>query len=68
MPEFRFQKYIKYIKNERLSLLETAVLCINKLQVVKYSPPIEAGASFNLPNLAKDFILQASVSETMVFL
>ena len=33
---------------------------------VKYSPPIEAGASFNPPNLAKDFILQASVSEAMV--
>ena len=35
---------------------------------VKYSPPIEAGASFNPPNLAKDFILQASVSEAMGFL
>ncbi len=35
--------------------------------IVKYSPPIEAGASFNPPNLAKDFILQASVSEAMGF-
>ena len=35
---------------------------------VKYSPPIEAGASFNPPNLAKDCILRASVSEAMVFL
>ena len=35
---------------------------------VKYSPPIEAGASFNPPNLVKDFILQASVSEAMGFL
>ena len=32
---------------------------------VKYSPPIEAGASFNPPNLAKDCILRASVSEAM---
>ena len=31
--------------------------------MVKYSPPIEAGASFNPPNLAKDCILRASVSE-----
>jgi hypothetical protein len=36
--------------------------------VVKYSPPIEAGASFNPPNLAEDFILRASVSEAMGFL
>ena len=36
--------------------------------MVKYSPPIEAGASFNPPNLAEDFILQASVSEAMGFL
>ena len=36
--------------------------------IVKYSPPIEAGASFNPPNLAKDFILRASVSEAMGFL
>ena len=35
---------------------------------VKYSPPIEAGASFNPPNLGKDFILGASVSEAMGFL
>jgi hypothetical protein len=35
---------------------------------VKYSPPIEAGASFNPPNLAKDCILRASVSEAMGFL
>ena len=34
---------------------------------VKYSPPIEAGASFNPPNLAKDCILRASVSEAMGF-
>jgi len=40
----------------------------NQYQIVKYSPPIEAGASFNPPNLAKDFILQASVSEAMGFL
>ena len=36
--------------------------------LVKYSPPIEAGASFNPPNLAKDCILRASVSEAMGFL
>ena len=36
--------------------------------IVKYSPPIEAGASFNPPNLAKDCILRASVSEAMGFL
>ena len=35
---------------------------------VKYSPPIEAGASFNPPNLAEEFILRASVSEAMGFL
>jgi len=35
---------------------------------VKYSPPIEAGASFNPPNLTEDFILRASVSEAMGFL
>ena len=34
---------------------------------VKYSPPIEAGASFNPPNLAEDFILQSSFSKTMGF-
>ncbi len=38
------------------------------LSMVKYSPPIEAGASFNPPNLAEDFILRASVSEAMGFL
>ena len=36
--------------------------------MVKYSPPIEAGASFNPPNLAKDCILRALVSEAMGFL
>ena len=42
---------------------------MNKIyNFVKYSPPIEAGASFNPPNLAKDCILRASVSEAMGFL
>ena len=38
-----------------------------ELIFVKYSPPIEAKASFNPPNPAKDFILLASVSEAMGF-
>ena len=37
------------------------------IRVVKYSLPIEAGASFHPPNLAKDCILRASVSEAMGF-
>ena len=53
---------INYIKNKGVEKLISMPL------LVKYSPPIEAGASFNPPNLAKDFILQASVSEAMGFL
>ena len=34
---------------------------------MKYSPLIEAAASLDPLNPAKDLILQASVSETMVF-
>ncbi|MBQ5564226.1 MAG: hypothetical protein IIT39_12705, partial [Clostridia bacterium] len=33
---------------------------------VKYSPPIEAGASFNPPNLAEDFMLLLSVLNPVV--
>ena len=55
LPEF-------YIRFRRVFCFILTINC------VKYSPPIEAGASFNPPNLAKDFILQASVSEAMGFL
>ena len=46
---------------------DTAFCCLSEIWV-KYSPPIEAGASFNPPNLTEDFILRASVSEAMGFL
>ena len=61
------------VKNKIGELSLCDILCDENMDLynkhyVKYSPPIEAGASFNPPNLAKDFILQASVSEAMGFL
>ena len=67
----QFPRFIT-INKEAGSYFEPASLLFSDLKIifysVKYSPPIEAGASFNPPNLAKDFILQASVSEAMGFL
>ena len=74
--EEKTELYIQYYSG--MGITEPAYLhqraenaIIQQLQArgcVKYSPPIEAGASFNPPNLAKDFILRASVSKAMGFL
>ena len=62
------KKYSPSLKKKNTSEKASPHVLIKTIEQVKYSPPIEAGASFNPPNLAKDCILRASVSEAMGFL
>ena len=67
---FCFLNFVTELHSRRSYKQKRSVLrddLSEQIDLVKYSPPIEAGASFNPPNLAKDCILRASVSEAMGF-